>query len=205
MEKIFKLSRVNIYINFCLQVHFKVSTAWYCPHYLPPVSLTPVANLPPVALIPVAICRRCCWYQWQFATGVNNTSGTGVKICRRCCWYRWQICLWCCWHRWYTLTCEYLHKFSKKFEMTLMLFSGVWGKVIHEKNLKQNISWRCPFNQDFVDCCWQEMSLSEPPNVESSVWSSSPSSLLASSSSLYWDTMFRSVLFFYPELKNCRL
>ncbi len=24
--------------------------------------------------------------------------------------------------------------------MTLMLFSGAWGKVIHEKNLKQKIS-----------------------------------------------------------------
>ncbi len=30
--------------------------------------------------------------------------------------------------------------FSKKFEMTLMLFSGAWGKVIHEKNLKHKIS-----------------------------------------------------------------
>jgi hypothetical protein len=40
-------------------------------------------------------------------------------------------------HRWCTLTYEYLREFSKKFEMTLMLFSGAWGKVIHEKNLKQ--------------------------------------------------------------------
>ncbi len=30
-------SRGNIYINFCLQVHFQVSAAWYCSHYLPPV------------------------------------------------------------------------------------------------------------------------------------------------------------------------
>jgi hypothetical protein len=30
--------------------------------------------------------------------------------------------------------------FSKKFEMTLVLFSGAWGKMIHEKNLKQKIS-----------------------------------------------------------------
>ncbi len=64
-------SRVNTYINFCLQVHFKVSAAWYCCHYLPqvskfaagvvdtggnlpPASLTPVANLPPVSYTPVA-------------------------------------------------------------------------------------------------------------------------------------------------------
>ncbi len=70
-------SRVNIYINFCLQVHFKVSAAWYCCHYLPPVSTTPVANLPPASLIPVAICHRHCWHRWQ--------------ICRRYRWHRRQI------------------------------------------------------------------------------------------------------------------
>ncbi len=32
--------RVNMYINFCLQVHFKVFAAWYCSNYLPPVSTT---------------------------------------------------------------------------------------------------------------------------------------------------------------------
>jgi hypothetical protein len=35
---------------------------------------------------------------------------------------------------------EYLREFSKKFEMILMLLSKAWGKVIHEKNLKQKIS-----------------------------------------------------------------
>ncbi len=29
--------------------------------------------------------------------------------------------------------------------MTLMLFSGAWAKMIHEKNMKQKISWHCPF------------------------------------------------------------
>jgi hypothetical protein len=28
----------------------------------------------------------------------------------------------------------------KKIEMTLMLFSGAWGKMIHGNNLKQKIS-----------------------------------------------------------------
>ncbi len=60
-------SRVNININFCLQVHFKVSAAWYCCHYLPPVSL-----------IPVAICHQRRWHRW--------------KICRRYRWHRSQIC-----------------------------------------------------------------------------------------------------------------
>jgi hypothetical protein len=39
-----------------------------------------------------------------------------------------------------TFTCKYLREFSKKFEMTQMLFSGAWGKVVHEINLKQKIS-----------------------------------------------------------------
>ncbi len=58
--------RVNIYINFCLQVHFKLSAAWYCCHCLPPASLTPVANLPPVSLTPAANLPppRCRWYRW---------------------------------------------------------------------------------------------------------------------------------------------
>jgi hypothetical protein len=29
--------------------------------------------------------------------------------------------------------------------MALLLFSGTWGKMIHEKNLKQKISCHCPF------------------------------------------------------------
>ncbi len=120
-------SRVNIYIHFRLQVHFKVSAAWYKSHCLPLVSLTQVATL--------LLCR---WYRWQFATGVvdtggkfaagivdtggkfatglNNTSKIGGKICRRCHWYRWQICHRCRWYRWSTLSCEYLREFSKKFE-----------------------------------------------------------------------------------------
>ncbi len=112
-------NRVNIYINFCLQVHFKVSVQpdivpiichwchqhkWNWWQNLPPVLLIPMANLPPVLLIPAAILP--------------------------------PVSLRCRWHRWCTLTCEYLRKFSEKFGMTIMLFSGAWGKVIHEKNLK---------------------------------------------------------------------
>jgi hypothetical protein len=56
----------------------------------------------------------------NFATGVNDTGGAPCTL-----------------HR----------KFSKKFDMTLMLFSGAWEKVIHEKNLKQKISRHCPFKK----------------------------------------------------------
>jgi hypothetical protein len=31
------------------------------------------------------------------------------------------------------LSCEYLREFWKKFETALMVYSGAWGKLIHEK------------------------------------------------------------------------
>ncbi len=31
-----------------------------------------------------------------------------------------------------------------------MLFSGDWGKMIHEKNLKQKISWHCLFKLNIL-------------------------------------------------------
>jgi hypothetical protein len=33
----------------------------------------------------------------------------------------------------------------EKFETVLMGYSGAGGKLIHEKNQKQKISWHCPF------------------------------------------------------------
>jgi hypothetical protein len=32
-----------------------------------------------------------------------------------------------------TLSREYLREFSKKFEMAVTIYSGAWGKLIHEK------------------------------------------------------------------------
>ncbi len=43
------------------------------------------------------------------------------------------------------MSCEYLRKCSKKFETALMVYSGAWGKLIHEKNQKSKISGHCPF------------------------------------------------------------
>ncbi len=127
-------------INFCLQVQFKMTAAWYCTHYLPPVSLTPVANLTPASLIPVAIrhrrhwhrwqiCRRYRCHRWQFATGVNNTS----EICRRCRWYRQQFCRRCRWYRWCTLTCDYLRELSKKIKRSLCNTLGLGGNWFIKK------------------------------------------------------------------------
>ncbi len=70
------------------------------------------------------------------------------QICRWCHWYRRQFCRWCRWYWCCTWLAEYLHEFSKKFEMVLMGYSGAGGKLIHEKNQKQKISWHCPFNSN---------------------------------------------------------
>jgi hypothetical protein len=59
------------------------------------------------------------------------------------------ICHRCQRHRWCTLSCEYLREFLKKFETALLVYSGAWGKLIHEKKKqKSKISWHCPFNAD---------------------------------------------------------
>ncbi len=68
-------SRVNIYKNFCLQVPFMVSAAWYCCHYLPPVSLTPVANLLPVSTTLAKMVEKFADTGGKSATGVVDTGG----------------------------------------------------------------------------------------------------------------------------------
>ncbi len=78
------------------------------------------------------LIHKCRWHWWQ--------------IFLRYHWHRWQICHPCRWYQWCTLTCKYLCKFSKKFETVLMEYSGAGGKLIHQKNKKQKISWHCPFN-----------------------------------------------------------
>jgi hypothetical protein len=70
----------------------------------------------------------------KFAAGVVDTGGNfsaGVVDTGGKQWDQYQ---------WSTLSCEYLREFSKKFETALMVYSGAWGKLIHEKNQKQKIS-----------------------------------------------------------------
>ncbi len=135
-------SRLNIYINFCLQVHFKVSAAWYCSHCLPLVSLTPAANLPPASLTPVAnlpqVSTTLVKLVAKFAAGVVDTCGklaAGVVGTGSQPW-----------------SANISANFRKKFEMALTVYSGAWGKMIHDKNQKQKISWHCPFNENFDFC-----------------------------------------------------
>ncbi len=46
--------------------------------------------------------------------------------------------------------------FLKKIEMILILISGAWGKeIFQEKNLKQKISWHCPFKRGWHKVSWR--------------------------------------------------
>ncbi len=51
----------------------------------------------------------------KFATGVVDTCGQPIEL-------------------------RILREFSKKFETTLMVYSGAWGKLIHKKSQMQKIS-----------------------------------------------------------------
>ncbi len=162
-------SRVNIYINFCLQVHFKVSAAWYCFHYLPPgewhwwqichrcqqhkhnwwqklppVLLIPVANLPPVSLIPAPILPQM------------SLTPVGAP--------------------WLVYICELL----KKLEMTQVLFSGAWGRWFVKKTWSKKSCDTVPFRKGSKYICLQNLGskllfgtdldrnreLEKPPGVE---------------------------------------
>ncbi len=37
-----------------------------------------------------------------------------------------------------------------------MGYSGAGGKLIHEKNQKQNILWNCPFKSERIFGCWAQ-------------------------------------------------
>ncbi len=119
---------------------------------LSPVSKIPMANLLLMPMTPVAICHwyqtlrrqichRCQWHLWQKKRIMGTISGCwdlelegkNVSISKLFWLKSFSICQWCQRHRWCSLRCEYLREFSKKFETSLMVYSGAWGNLIHEK------------------------------------------------------------------------
>jgi hypothetical protein len=87
-------SRVNIYINFCLQVHFKVYLG-ICNLILFPLFATGVIDTSGKFASSVVDTGGNFYTGGKFATGIvdnggklaaciNNTSETGGKICRQC-------------------------------------------------------------------------------------------------------------------------
>jgi hypothetical protein len=76
----------------------------------------------------------------KFTTGINNTSGTSGKILPPVSLIPMatlpRVSLIPVVH----LDLRTSPHIFEKFERTLMLFSGAWGRLIHEENLKQKNS-----------------------------------------------------------------
>ncbi len=77
----------------------------------------PVPNFPPVSLTPVSTTPTI--QVTKFAAGVVDTAVANLS----------PVFLVPVVH----LACEYFRKFSKKFGMTIKLFSRAWGKIVLEK------------------------------------------------------------------------
>ncbi len=72
------------------------------------------------------------------------------------------ICHRCQQHRWSTLSCEYHREFSKKFETALMVYSGAWGTLIHEKTRSRKSRGTVPLSSlqnntwnGSASICWE--------------------------------------------------
>ncbi len=112
---------------------------------LPLVSTTPETNLPPVSTAIMGTISGCRHLKVNLKAKiyiyVSSTTQRWpnkiIKIFLIEDFFHLP-------HRWQTLSCKYLRQFSKKFETVLMEYSGARGKLIHEKNQKQKISWHCP-------------------------------------------------------------
>jgi hypothetical protein len=80
----------------------------------------------------VQICRQIIDTVRKFAPGINNTSGTGDKICPEVV----DTCRKFVTGVGYTGGTPSLPNFSANVKKKL---KWAWGKMIHEKNLKQKI------------------------------------------------------------------
>ncbi len=122
----------------------------------------------PMSTIPGQICHRCQWHRWQIMGTISGCwdlkvnlkakmylpykltllpKGVQTKIVKTFKIEDFFIFHRCQQHQWCTLSCKYLREFSKKFKAALLVYSGAWGKLIHEKNQKSKISWHCPFKE----------------------------------------------------------
>jgi hypothetical protein len=162
-------NNIKVISNFCensrrysqLKVHHRYQRHQW--KIWPPVPL--------VLLIPVChrcqryrqqICPWCRWHRWRIMGIISDCWHLKVNLKQKCELYYHKVSKqnkkdFAGW-RFFTyapvsmtpvvqFSCEYLRKFLKTFETALMVYSGAWGKLIHEKNLtSKKISWHCPFN-----------------------------------------------------------
>ncbi len=115
------------------------------PDVLKPDVLKPDVLKPDVLWVYPADTWKWTWRQKFLYMFPLLPKGDQTKLLKFFWLKIFSICHCCRWHWWQTYSCEYLHQFSKKFETVLMEYSGAGGKLIHEKNQKQKISWHCPF------------------------------------------------------------
>ena len=141
---------------------------------LPPATTIPAANLLPVSTTPVANCHWCQRHRWQTMVLISGCRYLKVNLNAKmytCVNSTIQRCPNKIIKNFLiedfsqlppvsTLSCEYLREFSKNFETVLMGYSGAGGKLIHEKNQKQKISWHCPFKLPWKmfdsTCFWRK-------------------------------------------------
>ncbi len=104
--------------------------------------------------------RWCCWYRWPILGAISDCWHLKVNLkekldlCVNSTTQRCKKIIKDCFHLPPVSKTQLVHLelrisqriFEEKFEMAFMVYSGTWGKLIHEKNLKLEISWHCPFN-----------------------------------------------------------
>ncbi len=129
------------------------------------------SKLPPVSTTPVANCQWY-WYQWhrwqqweQYQTAESLkwpwrksfiymlTLYPKVSKRNNDNFFDWRYFPFATdrsqRHWWCTLSCEYLRKFSKKFETALMVQSGAWGNWSMQKTLSQKSHGTVPLIRKF--------------------------------------------------------
>ncbi len=140
---------------------------------LPPVSTTPVSNCHRYHWHRRQFCFRCQRHGWQIMETISDCRHFQVNLKAKIYIYMLILlpkgvqrklfkffwlkifsichCHQCQWHQWCTLSCEYLRKFSKKFETALIVYSGAWGKLIHEKTISRKSRGTVPLNSKLIN------------------------------------------------------
>ncbi len=124
----------------------------------PPVSTTPAANSPPRHRWQTMGTISGCRYlkvnlKAKIYIYVNSTiQRCPNKIIKKFLIEDFFICHRCQQNRWSTLSCRYLRDFSKKFETALMVYSGAWGKLIHENTRSRKFRGAVPLRVSLKAC-----------------------------------------------------
>ncbi len=104
-----------------------------------------------VLLIPVANCHRYQLHRLQICHRYQHQQISGTISD---CWHLkdFSICHRCQGHWWCTFWAVNIsvNFWKKRNGPNGILYSGTWGKLIHEKKLKSKIWCHCPFNKTSI-------------------------------------------------------